>query len=142
MSKEKIEIEVPEGYTAKFNQETMKIELVKKDTKPKTWKECYDNYIDEEPTIWTPILVSKEEAEAFRALSQLRQLYKVWIKDWVPDYSHSSYGTFGIRRYNKEQEFRILDVGTSGLLIFPTKEMAEEFLDCFRDLIETAKILL
>lgn len=30
----------------------------------------------------------------------------------------------------------------SGPLSFPTKEMAAEFLNCFRDLCETAKILL
>lgn len=39
----------------------------------------------------------------------------------------------------------IVEVGnywSNMTLSFPTKEMAEDFLNCFRDLCETAKILL
>ena len=84
---------------------------------------------------------SKEEAEAFLALMQLRQLRKAWVGDWEPsfDVAHSAILVeikanrfevgYGYWRYNY-------------LMSFPTKKMAEDFLSCFRDLCETAKTLL
>lgn len=85
--------------------------------------------------------VSKEEAEAFLALMQLRQLRKAWVGDWNPgikkEYGIIYYSNL-IRCFNAD--FGIFN--TPGLLTFPTKEMAKEFLECFKDLCETAKILL
>ena len=81
---------------------------------------------------------SIEEAEAFLALMQLRQLRKAWVGDWEP----SGDGYYAIV-YDIRDE---LIVGShewlNKSLSFPTREMAEDFLDCFRDLCETAKILL
>lgn len=84
------------------------------------------------------ICASKEEAKAFLALMQLRQLRKSWVGDWEP----SGDGYYAIV-YDITDE---LIVGShewlNKSLSFPTKGMAEDFLNCFRDLCETAKILL
>lgn len=89
------------------------------------------------------VCINKREAEAFLALMQLRQLRKVWVGDWEPDgmtdfnaIRHDiSYGRSNvIASENYHYQTRTLS--------FPTKEMAKEFLECFRDLCETAKILL
>ena len=81
---------------------------------------------------------SKEEAEAFLALMQLRQLRKAWVGDWEPQIN-----TFYCIIYPEENK---LKVGTNFTinrsLSFQTKEIAEDFLNCFKDLCETAKILL
>ena len=81
---------------------------------------------------------SREEAEAFIALIQLRQLRKVWVGDWNP-LGKCYYAII----FSIETGLKIGDyVFTYRVLSFPTKEMAEEFLECFKNLCETAKILL
>jgi hypothetical protein len=85
------------------------------------------------------ICPSKESAEAHLAMIQLEQLRNCWWGDWEPEYNC---GTKYIIKWDKDD----LIVTTSGriraFLIFPTKEMAEEFLECFRDLIEKAGDLI
>ena len=82
---------------------------------------------------------SEEEAKAFLALMQLRQLRKAWIGDW--EYTKSE-GSYGIIAKTDDS----LEVGVYGTfrrsMLFPTRKMAEDFLNCFRDLCETAKPLL
>lgn len=83
-------------------------------------------------------MINKQEAEAFSALMQLRQLRKAWVGNWESEGMKDHYaiipkiGSIGVGYYNS-----ILRN-----LSFPTPEMAEDFLSCFRDLCETAKILL
>lgn len=81
---------------------------------------------------------SKEEAEAFLALMQLRQLRKAWVGDWKMPIS-DNYGVIYCREGS-------LVTGTnfmvSRTLSFPSQAMAVNFLNYFRDLCETAKILL
>lgn len=83
---------------------------------------------------------SKEEAEAFLALMQLRQLRKAWVGNW--DYEISSRNYIPSIVYVKESGIIITESIHNNVLSFPTKEMAEEFLTCFKDLCETAKTLL
>lgn len=88
------------------------------------------------------ICISSKEAEAFLALMQLRQLRKAWIGDWNYDISSNRF-LYAICHLRDGS----LDViSTSSLcslpLIFPTKEMAVDFLDCFIDLCEVAKTLI
>lgn len=84
---------------------------------------------------------SKEEAEAFLALMQLRQLRKAWVGDW----EQIPHNNIGYILYDIEvNRFRV-GYGRFSCFVtlsFPTKEMAEDFLNCFKDLCETAKILL
>ena len=85
------------------------------------------------------ICPSKESAEAHLAMIQLEQLRNCWWGDWEPKYDC---GTKYIIKWDKDD----LIVATSGriraFLIFPTRKMAEEFLKCFRDLIEKAGDLI
>lgn len=84
---------------------------------------------------------SKEEAEAFLALMQLRQLRKAWVRDWEQPKGNSCAGIFYSMSEDKITVF--FDRFWSNItLSFPTKEMAKDFLSCFRDLCETAKNLL
>lgn len=82
---------------------------------------------------------SKEEAEAFLALMQLRQLRKSWVGDWEP-VAYKLYIAITTTVFNSVVTWEFLN--TSKPLSFPTREMAEDFLNCFRDLCETAKPLL
>jgi hypothetical protein len=85
---------------------------------------------------WIP---SQKSAEAHLAMIQLEQLRNCWWNGWEPEYNC---GTKYIIKWDKDD----LIVATSGriraFLIFPTREMAEEFLECFRDLIEKAGDLI
>ena len=80
---------------------------------------------------------SKKSAEAHLAMIQLEQLRDCWRRGWVP--------TPGESYYVIKLGFKGLDVYrfcTVEFLSFPTREMAEEFLKCFRDLIEKAGDLI
>lgn len=81
---------------------------------------------------------SKKSAEAHLALIQLEQLRDCWRQGWKPECHSTSYA---IKRSNDEIHV-IQAYSVSAFLSFPTKEMAEEFLKCFRDLIEKAGDLI
>ena len=85
------------------------------------------------------LLATKEDAEAFVALMQLVRLRNQWWEalDWEPDYTGCNSKHFISAETNK------LNIGCTirynRILMFPTSEVAEDFLNCFRDLIEKAK---
>ena len=127
---------------------------------PRTWEE-YVNiitnvyYIDKTSEIKTEsysrgiadsnydrnTLPTKELAESFLAMMQLMSLRKAWIKDWEPDWKDINISKYGI--VFEECEFQIdIRWGEAHHLSFPTKEMAQDFLNCFKDLIEKAKVLI
>ena len=76
--------------------------------------------------------VNKKRAEQFIALGKLLQLRDYWVKG----YSEFRYAVYGDRLDGTA----ICDwcVNTNHPLTFPTKEMAEEFKDCFSDLVKQA----
>jgi len=84
------------------------------------------------------IYTSKEEAEAFLALMQLRQLRKAWVGDWEIA-ARESYVVIYTCCDNLTVD---INATSRRCLSFPNKKMAEDFLSCFRNLCETAKILL
>lgn len=88
------------------------------------------------------ICVSSEEAEAFLALMQLRQLRKAWIGDW--NYGVSSNQFLYAICHTRDGSLDVISTFSlcSLPLTFPTKEMAADFLNCFIDLCEVAKILI
>lgn len=149
-----------------------KIVFKKKDAKPRSWEEyceqhnttvteCY--FLDNEANVrafgWHPsvpsdyyrnTLPSKELAEAFLAMMQLMSLRYDWIHkwsidsgmtdDWVPDWAES-FQKYGIvNDMNNISVCKFYD--TSIPLSFPTKEMAIDFMNCFKDLLEVAKPLI
>lgn len=130
---------------------------------PKTWKEFCQNYpitgeecfIDDESVLRHKnpksvdmprhhtdqnLYISWKEAEAFIGLMQLRQLRKAWVKNWIPGKYDCSY-TIAYDRTN--EKFSVFTtVVTTGILSFPTEEMAWDFFNCFKPLCEEAQILL
>jgi hypothetical protein len=88
------------------------------------------------------LLATKEDAEAFLALMQLKRLRDQWWEslNWKPDYTNDIYKYIIVVDKN---EISIGAVVTyHRFLVFPTKEIAEEFLKCFKDLINKAKELI
>jgi hypothetical protein len=84
---------------------------------------------------------SRQEAEAFLALMQLRQLRKVYVKDWEPDWTRKTFFNWCINfENNKLRVYPWSEI--SHPLSFPTAKIAEQFLNNFKDLLEIAKPLL
>ena len=162
-----VKIQIPDNCELIKDGDTYIVKKKKKLQKkepPRSWEEfcknysrttneyfiCGDSSIDQVLNTDSPreiecdknICTSKEEAEAFLALMQLRQLRKAWIGDWNPtsetklfawiETSHCHYKTYV--NYGTQECSRVLS--------FPTRAMAEDFLNCFKDLCEIAKPLL
>ncbi len=133
----------------------------KKNTPPRSWKEFCKNYriangeafIDIEGVINIYkdsevravsdkiLCTSKAEAEAFLALMQLRQLRKAWEEDFKQKESHGC----AILVHDLKSDSVVVHYGlnwASSPLFFSSTAIANDFLSCFKDLCETAKILL
>lgn len=81
-------------------------------------------------------IMPKEHCEAFLAYMKLFQLRNAWVKDC--DDANMNYR---IIASNCKIYIKYCCVPKTGLS-FPTQEMADEFADVFKDLLETAKQLL
>ena len=75
----------------------------------------------------------------YEAFYKLEQLRNCWWNGWDPIWDCSE--KWCIRLWGNELSIGIA-TNISRFLTFPTKEMAEEFLKCFRDLIEKAGDLI
>lgn len=84
---------------------------------------------------------TKEEAEACLALSQLCQWRDKYNEGWKPDWSFHNERKYTIYIENNEITTG-LDFSCKSVLSFKTKEIRDEFLADFKDLIEIAKPLL
>ena len=125
---------------------------------PKSWEEFCDNYPVRKGETWLGIrdaistcandlhpryyknwMPSKKSAEAHLAMIQLEQLRDCWRQGWEPEWNASH--KYAIK--NLQDEIAILGCSNvAAFLTFPTREMAEEFLKCFRSLIELAGDLI
>ena len=75
----------------------------------------------------------------YDAFVKLEHLRDCWLGDWKPVWNASH--KYAIK--NLQGEVTVLGCSNvAAFLTFPTREMAEEFLKCFRDLIELAKDLI
>lgn len=139
-------------------------EYEKQNELPKTWKEfCKRNPIKRGECLISPFCemhiteaigvdrdvnedrnycISESEGQAFLAFMQLRQLRKAYVKNWEPDWNN-----------NKQYKACIMYNGTDFIiayfkdlcsrpLSFPTHELAKQFFNNFKDLLEIAKPLL
>ena len=152
-----VKIQIPDNCELIKDGDTY-IVKEKRQIPPRSWKEFCERYPvrkeeayilvstngiftaghdSDSPRVSKSWCTTSEEAEAFLALMQLRQLRKAWVGDWKitnqPYYCITP---------NKTKITVIDNYSILRSLTFPTKEMAEDFLNCFRDLCETAKILL
>lgn len=92
------------------------------------------------------LLPNLKTAKAMRALCQLIQLRDRYNGDWKPTWSSEDekYTIAGVYDEN-EMEVKVAAVygyEVSRVLTFKTKELRDQFLKNFRDLIEIAKPLL
>lgn len=143
-----VNFEVPEGYVIDQEESTKDRIVLKKSTiYPKTWEEfCKKNpnkegecFIDEDSIVKgyggpqyrgeadKNLCKTKQEAEAFLALIQLKRLWYEYVDEYKDLYFH----------------YKIYLIGTGwivncsnkySLFSFPSQELAQEFLDNFKDL--------
>ena len=156
--KQTIEIEVPEGKKAIWKDNKIVFEDINQ--LPKTWEEfckqskikkgeCFlDDYscIEEiladkrYETIDKNVLPNKQTAEAHLALMQLHQLRDCYRQGWMPNLTipKSHFAIFYMKGKYSVEEFMY----SSEFLSFQSKEIAQEFLTNFRELIEKAGDLI
>lgn len=158
-----IEIEVPDGHKAVYNEDTQRVIIIKvekpKVELPKSWEEfCKNNpvkkneyFIDgngeiicaaekHRTTNLKNILPNKETAEAFLALMQLVQLRDCYRQGWKPNWKKAcnKYCIY----YEIDGIFPFNNIYNSRVLSFQSEEIRDEFLKNFSDLIEKAKELI
>lgn len=145
-NKMEIKIQIPDSCEL-IKDENTYIVKEKKPGPPRSWDEFCKKFPVQigEAFIESFSLIhiwDHEEAEAFLALMQLRQLRKVWVGSWEqPDHS-----TMISAIIHQISDGRVVimtgNFWNSPALSFPTRKMAVDFFECFRDLCETAKTLL
>ena len=86
------------------------------------------------------MFATKEQAEASIAMAQLTQLMKAYNGDWVADWMDSS-PKYTIYMHKNKPVIREWGYSKK-FLAFKSNDLAEQFLENFKDLIETAKPLL
>ena len=149
MEKE-LKIEIPQGYEIDRQKSTFeKIVFKKIPENPKTWEE-YCSLMKGKTVYYTNCntitvsgfsdahdkFVNKKRAEQFIALGKLLQLRDYWVK-------RSKFkDAIGIFTWSEgvivTHNCDINDFA----LTFPTQEMADKFITCFRDLIKQASPLV
>lgn len=163
MNRNELKIEVPQGMVIDTENSNLANGIIKFKPKekqlPKTWDEFCEThpvtedeyYVDSWSCIkqlWggercdevTNSLPNKRTAEAVLALMQLIQLRDCYNDGWTPDWSDgdSKYTIcigYGCTKKN-------INVNEQHVLAFKTAELRDQFLENFRDLIETAKPLI
>lgn len=100
----------------------------------------YSPHYDYEERYSKSWCVSKDEAEAFLALMQLRQLRKAWVGDW--EFVASPLLSCHAIVYTKYSGLCVRETSSHHPMNFPTTNMAEDFFKCFKELLEKAKIFL
>ena len=88
------------------------------------------------------LLPSKKAAEQHLALMQLHQLRDCYRQGWIPDFSNINIGKYCITKTFNDGIKIIKYYNHNRFLSFQTEELAEEFLNNFRDLIVQAGDLI
>ena len=164
MSKE-LKIDIPEGYEIdKENSTFERIVFKKKYTYPKSWEEfcknkptTYEEYYisldshinkvisDDQPRNCNGdrnLCKTEEEAEAFLALIQLKRLWHEYIDNYSEKVEDFYY--IDCFRGTNGNEFSVLhsiSFRETALFKFPSRELALEFLNNFKDLFIKASPL-
>lgn len=155
-------IEIPDGYELVKTDDGYAVREKKEPEPPKSWLEFCERYpvsgseiyIGGDSSLWrhfSPkrrdafidknLIATEDEASAFLALMQLRQLRKAWVGDWTQEQAQDKKCPV-----IKHSIMVGLSVATTtdwtNVMTFPTMDMAHEFLECFKELLEKAKTLL
>ena len=168
METKELKIQIPDGY--EIDKEKSIFEKIvfkkKEDTKPRSWEEYCENHrggfafistgsrvsvtevkypsnesLKLDPENSKHVLPSKELAGAFLAMMQLMSLRQAWIGDWKPDWSCGYSSNYCVVGAGDRFDVCILSKCRYALS-FPTIEMAKDFMDCFKGLLEIAKPLI
>lgn len=163
--KQTVEIEVPDGKKAVWKDNKIIFEDIKLQL-PKTWEEFCKNYPCKEDECYITtscelysikegierniscdrnLLPSKQAVEQHLALMQLHQLRDCYRQGWKPDWGVKTGWKHFIAKNVEGKETSFMISCTSDIprfLSFETREIAEEFLTNFRELIEKAGDLI
>ena len=162
MKKQTIEIEVPDGKEAVWKDGKVVFEDIKPQL-PRTWEEFCENYKASKGEAYINtcsdivkllingdkrakiedrnILPSEQAAEQHLAYMQLHQLRDTWREGWLPDWTNDKQNKYAILSFRCEYEITPLNF-RSRFLTFQDKKRADEFYECFRDLIIKAGDLI
>jgi hypothetical protein len=151
-----LKINVPDGYEIDKEQSTFENIVFKEIEKglPKSWEELKEvggYYVDRMSLVYGQVyqvrdsnrntFATKEQAEASIALAQLSQLREVYRQGSKPDYTDKYAVKYGI--YFTNQELKIgAFYETNVFLMFQSEQIAKQFLENFKDLIDKAKPLM
>lgn len=148
-----VNFEVPKGYTIDQNESTKdRLVLKREHTYPKTWGEFISRnpisdteyYIDCDSIVkefgYTydrtktdkNLCKTKEEAEAFLALIQLKRLWHEYVDEHKDEYF--DYSIILVADSYKGYDWIVGETDEWSIFSFPTDDMAQEFLDNFKDL--------
>lgn len=136
-----VKIIIPEGM--EIDKENSTFECIKfKPARCKSWKEyvkknpgCEEKLIEAINVLRQLLQFSSNETNGFLALFQLRLLRNSWIQDSIT--GHNVYVPY-------KQDWKLWRVrerakthpDLTNWLEFPTEEMCQEFIDCFKDLLD------
>ena len=161
METRKLKINIPEGYEIDKEKSTFEEIVFKKvedpfSKLPKTWEEyckqtkgytSYYGYSINGNTYETKFdgfyneFFTKERVKQYVALGRLIQLRDYWVGDWKNDSNN-----FVNVIYNLNGEIKNMGLSHKQSLnfplTFPTREMAQKFIECFKDLIKEARPLI
>ena len=163
MKTKELKIQIPEGYEIdKENSTFEKIVFKKKEnTKPRSWEEYLElnTGFDGAGINWNcggvqttglhhrgKAIVPTHLAQPFIAMMQLMSLRQAWIGNWEPDWNEPDWNDETRVKWNiiyLQNQVCLCDTQIKlRTLSFPTKEMAEDFMNTFKDLLEVAKPLI
>jgi hypothetical protein len=152
-----LKIEVPNGYEIDKEQSTFENIVFKEVEKelPKSWEEIenlqgffvgYSSKVRITDDSITKsqynrnTFATEEQAEASIALAQLSQLREVYRQGWTPDWNDTA--PKYVIEFNQNGIHKNIWYSLNNFLSFQTPEIAKQFLENFRDLIEKAKPLM
>ena len=163
METKELKITIPENHEIDWQESAKQEKIVfknkkvfkRKDTKPRSWNDYLElnTGFDGAGIDWNcggvqttglhhrgKAIVPTHLAQPFLAMMQLMSLRQAWIGDWKPNWKNPDIKKWCIIF---ECELKVsYFYSNSRALSFPTIEMAKDFMDCFRDLLEIAKPLL
>ena len=158
METKELKIQIPDGYEIDKEKSTFEkiVFKKKKNTKPRSWEEYLElnTGFDGSGIDWNcggvqttglhhrgKAIVPTHLAQPFIAMMQLMSLRQAWIGDWKPDWSSGYSSNYCV--VGTGDRFDVCILGKCRYaLSFPTIEMAKDFMDCFKDLLEIAKPLI
>ena len=128
--------------------------LKEKDERVRSWEEFKEKYYNKFGYFQTNTITRKapspisdgdqlttHESKAMSAFSKLIKLRRDWIGEWEPDWTAYTTCKFVIGYVNDAIVVNTRNT-TARNLSFPTEQMARDFRETFRDLIEEAKTLI